>query len=180
MAGENKVNHWQQYEPPVKPESWTRTDEKHFYLRLIAALDDLYGRVRKITERDLAPDLKSWKDETGRDIASLAFGTEGLFAAVENNRLEFTQYGLVIKNAAGEAVFVQDTATGGLTIAGVLTALGGKIGGFTIGETSLSNGTSIVLDSEHGLVQLGNFTMHTALGACASLHPLFLEGVSIN
>lgn len=92
------------------------------------------------------------------DVASLALTTAGMAAAVNNNRLRFSAMGLEIINAQGVTVFKQDNASGDLTITGHIQAQSGRIGGFLIEPTSLSNGSSIVLSSE-GYVRLGKLVV---------------------
>lgn len=126
-----------------------------------------------IDSENLADELSERIDSAGTDeglirrvedaegnISELTFDTRGMIAAVKNNRLRFSQNGLEIINAAGDVVFKQDNANGNLTITGILRALGGVIGGFTIGDSSLSaGGTQIVLDALGGLVRLGQLTI---------------------
>ena len=155
MAENNQSMH--QYEPLRVPSNWS-TDEKRFVMQLTEIFDDIYRRFGRLRFEDFGKALKQRITDTEGNVTEIVQTTEGIVLAVNNNRLEFTANGLIIKNASGDVVFSQDSATGNLELTGVLRALGGVIGGFTIGQNSLHNGTSIVLDS-NGLVRLGDLTI---------------------
>ena len=81
------------------------------------------------------------------DIASLELSLSGVVASVEGNRLVFDSNGLTIKNAAGETVFFSSAITGTLNITGNINAAGGTIGGFTIGDNSITAPNGVKLYS---------------------------------
>lgn len=178
MADNQNVNYSQQYEPLPVPSDWSGL--RRLVMRLTEILDDVYRRYGRLRMEDMSKAFqKRIEDDEGNiaeiaetakgivlrvqdaegALAELILDTSGLVAAVENNRLSFTASGLEIRNAAGVTVFKQDNATGNLIITGAVVADSGRIGGFTIGKGSLSNGTDIVLDAANGLVQLGGLTI---------------------
>ncbi|MDR0897830.1 MAG: SH3 domain-containing protein [Oscillospiraceae bacterium] len=142
-----------QYEPLRTPSGWS-DEEKRLIVQLTDIFDDLYRRFGRLRFKDLGNALKTRMEDESGNLAEVMLSTEGLSAAVNNNRLAFTAAGLEIRNAAGVTVFRQDNDTGNLTVSGQLAATGGTIGGFTIGQDALYNGTGIVLSSL-GTVRLG-------------------------
>jgi len=123
---------------------------------LMKRVEDAEGNISSvsISARNILMQVSSM----GGSVSSLEISTAGLRAAVDNNRLEFSKYGLALINADGQAVFVQDNATGNLSVSGHISAKSGTIGGFAIGQNSLFNGDRIILDA-NGLVRLGNLTI---------------------
>ncbi len=179
MENKSNVNHTQQYEPPKTPSDWSEAGKK-FVVQLTEILDDIYRRFGRLRLEDLAPGVrKTIKDTAGNvlEIRQTAEGlaltvtdvkgklteikvtTDGIQAAVDGGRLVFSGSGLTILNSNGDAVFQQDMATGDVVLTGIIRALGGVIGGFTIGENKLYNGESLVLDPVNGMVRMGDFTL---------------------
>ncbi len=178
MADKSNVNHTHQYEPLNVPSDWSEAGKK-FVVRLSEIFDDIYRRFGRLRLEDLAPGVrKTIKDtegnvleiqETAEGLALTVSGvegklteikvtTDGIQAAVDGGRLVFAGNGLTILNSNGDVVFQQEMATGDLTLTGIIRALGGVIGGFTIGADSLHNGSSIIL-SANGFVQLGDLSI---------------------
>lgn len=158
-----------QYAPLRAPSSWS-TEERRLLAQLTEVFDDVYRRFGRLRFEDLSTKLRTRIEDDEGNIAELEVTTGGLSMAVNNNRLAFDESGLTILNAEGETVLAQDNETGNLTIAGVIHALaGGVIGGFTIGESALSNGDSIYLGSE-GLIRLGELMLQDTAGYGPTLH----------
>lgn len=103
-------------------------------------------------------ELRRQVEDTEGNVTQVAQTATELEALLNGTRFTLTAAGVTIRNAAGQVVFEQDANTGNLRIAGQIAATGGTIGGFTIGSTSLYNGTSIVLSSE-GQVRLGDLSV---------------------
>ncbi|MDR0929797.1 MAG: SH3 domain-containing protein [Oscillospiraceae bacterium] len=146
-----------QYEPLRTPSGWS-DEEKRLIVQLTEIFDDLYRRFGRLRFKDLGNALQTRMEDEAGNLAEVMLSTEGLSAAVNSNRLQFTAAGLEIRNAAGVTVFRQDNDTGNLMVSGNLAATGGTIGGFTIGADALYNGTTIVLSS-NGFVRLGQLTV---------------------
>ena len=95
----------------------------------------------------------------GGDIASLELSLSGVVASVEGNRLVFDSNGLTIKNAAGETVFFSSAITGTLNITGNINAAGGTIGGFTIGDNSITAPNGVKLYSSGNFSTVNNLQL---------------------
>lgn len=93
------------------------------------------------------------------DIASLELSLSGVVASVEGNRLVFDSNGLTIKNAAGETVFFSSAITGTLNITGNINAAGGTIGGFTIGDNSITAPNGVKLYSSGNFSTVNNLQL---------------------
>ena len=93
------------------------------------------------------------------DIASLELSLSGVVASVEGNRLVFYSNGLTIKNAAGETVFFSSAITGTLNITGNNNAAGGTIGGFTIGDNSITAPNGVKLYSSGNFSTVNNLQL---------------------
>lgn len=93
------------------------------------------------------------------DIASLEFSLSGVVASVEGNRLIFNANGLTIKNAQGQTVLSQNASTGNLTITGNITATSGTIGGFTIGNNSITAPNGVKLYSSGSFSTVNNLQL---------------------
>ena len=93
------------------------------------------------------------------DIASLELSLSGVVASVEGNRLVFDSNGLTIKNAAGETVFFSSAITGTLNITGTINAAGGTIGGFTIGDNSITAPNGVKLYSSGNFSTVNNLQL---------------------
>ena len=93
------------------------------------------------------------------DIASLELSLSGVVASVEGNRLVFYSNGLTIKNAAGETVFFSSAITGTLNITGNINAAGGTIGGFTIGDNSITAPNGVKLYSSGNFSTVNNLQL---------------------
>ena len=93
------------------------------------------------------------------DIASLELSLSGVVASVEGNRLVFDSNGLTIKNAAGETVFFSSAITGTLNITGNINAAGGPIGGFTIGDNSITAPNGVKLYSSGNFSTVNNLQL---------------------
>lgn len=93
------------------------------------------------------------------DIASLELSLSGVVASVEGNRLVFDSNGLTIKNAAGETVFFSSAITGTLNITGNINAAGGTIGGFTIGDNSITAPNGVKLYSSGSFSTVNNLQL---------------------
>ena len=96
---------------------------------------------------------------TEGDIASLELSLSGVVASVEGNRLVFDSNGLTIKNAAGETVFFSSAITGTLNITGNINAAGGTIGGFTIGDNSITAPNGVKLYSSGNFSTVNNLQL---------------------
>ena len=94
-----------------------------------------------------------------RDIASLELSLSGVVASVEGNRLIFNANGLTIKNAQGQTVLSQNAGTGNLTITGNITATSGTIGGFTIGNNSITAPNGVKLYSSGNFSTVNNLQL---------------------
>lgn len=146
-----------QYEPLRVPEGWSAS-EKRLIAQLTEIFDDLYRRFNRLRFEDLGGALRGRIEDTEGNVTQVAQTATELEALLNGTRFTLTAAGVTIRNAAGQVVFEQDANTGNLRIAGQIAATGGTIGGFTIGSTSLYNGTSIVLSSE-GQVRLGDLSV---------------------
>ena len=93
------------------------------------------------------------------DIASLELSLSGVVASVEGNRLIFNANGLTIKNAQGQTVLSQNAGTGNLTITGNITATSGTIGGFTIGNNSITAPNGVKLYSSGNFSTVNNLQL---------------------
>ena len=93
------------------------------------------------------------------DIASLELSLSGVVASVEGNRLVFDSNGLTIKNAAGDTVFFSSAITGTLNITGNINAAGGTIGGFTIGDNSITAPNGVKLYSSGNFSTVNNLQL---------------------
>ena len=93
------------------------------------------------------------------DIASLELSLSGVVASVEGNRLIFNANGLTIKNAQGQTVLSQNAGTGNLTITGNITATSGTIGGFTIGDNSITAPNGVKLYSSGNFSTVNNLQL---------------------
>ena len=93
------------------------------------------------------------------DIAFLELSLSGVVASVEGNRLVFDSNGLTIKNAAGETVFFSSAITGTLNITGNINAAGGTIGGFTIGDNSITAPNGVKLYSSGNFSTVNNLQL---------------------
>ena len=93
------------------------------------------------------------------DIASLELSLSGVVASVEGNRLVFDSNGLTIKNAAGKTVFFSSAITGTLNITGNINAAGGTIGGFTIGDNSITAPNGVKLYSSGNFSTVNNLQL---------------------
>ena len=93
------------------------------------------------------------------DIASLELSLSGVVASVEGNRLVFDSNGLTIKNAAGETVFFSSAITGTLNITGNINAAGGTIGGFNIGDNSITAPNGVKLYSSGNFSTVNNLQL---------------------
>ena len=93
------------------------------------------------------------------DIASLELSLSGVVASVEGNRLVFDSNGLTIKNAQGQTVLSQNAGTGNLTITGNITATSGTIGGFTIGNNSITAPNGVKLYSSGNFSTVNNLQL---------------------
>ena len=93
------------------------------------------------------------------DIASLELSLSGVVASVEGNRLVFDSNGLTIKNAAGDTVFFSSAVTGTLNITGNINAAGGTIGGFTIGDNSITAPNGVKLYSSGNFSTVNNLQL---------------------
>ena len=93
------------------------------------------------------------------DIASLELSLSGVVASVEGNRLVFDSNGLTIKNVAGETVFFSSAITGTLNITGNINAAGGTIGGFTIGDNSITAPNGVKLYSSGNFSTVNNLQL---------------------
>ena len=93
------------------------------------------------------------------DIASLELSLSGVVASVEGNRLVFDSNGLTIKNAADETVFFSSAITGTLNITGNINAAGGTIGGFTIGDNSITAPNGVKLYSSGNFSTVNNLQL---------------------
>ena len=93
------------------------------------------------------------------DIASLELSLSGVVASVEGNRLIFNANGLTIKNAQGQTVLSQNASTGNLTITGNITATSGTIGGFTIGNNSITAPNGVKLYSSGNFSTVNNLQL---------------------
>ena len=93
------------------------------------------------------------------DIASLELSLSGVVASVEGNRLIFNANGRTIKNAAGETVFFSSAITGTLNITGNINAAGGTIGGFTIGDNSITAPNGVKLYSSGNFSTVNNLQL---------------------
>ena len=93
------------------------------------------------------------------DIASLELSLSGVVASVEGNRLIFNANGLTIKNAQGQTVLSQNAGTGNLTITGNITATSGTIGGFTIGNNSITAPNGVKLYSSGSFSTVNNLQL---------------------
>ena len=93
------------------------------------------------------------------DIASLELSLSGVVASVEGNRLVFDSNGLTIKNAAGETEFFSSAITGTLNITGNINAAGGTIGGFTIGDNSITAPNGVKLYSSGNFSTVNNLQL---------------------
>ena len=93
------------------------------------------------------------------DIASLELSISGVVASVEGNRLIFNANGLTIKNAQGQTVLSQNAGTGNLTITGNITATSGTIGGFTIGNNSITAPNGVKLYSSGNFSTVNNLQL---------------------
>ena len=93
------------------------------------------------------------------DIASLELSLSGVVASVEGNRLIFNANGLTIKNAQGQTVLSQNSSTGNLTITGNITATSGTIGGFTIGNNSITAPNGVKLYSSGNFSTVNNLQL---------------------
>ena len=93
------------------------------------------------------------------DIASLELSLSGVVASVEGNRLVFDSNGLTIKNAAGDTVFFSSAITGTLNIPGNINAAGGTIGGFTIGDNSITAPNGVKLYSSGNFSTVNNLQL---------------------
>lgn len=142
---------------------------------ILTRVEDAEGDISTI--RQTAKEIIARVTDAEGGISEIQLTTDGIAAAVKNNRLRFTANGLEIINAAGDVVFRQDNATGGLTITGIIRALGGVIGGFTIADGSLHNGNRIVLDAVNGIVRLGQLMITDSLSAGPVLEAL--AGISV-
>jgi len=96
-------------------------------------------------------------------VSSLELTLDGVVASIDSNRLVFTAQGLSVKNAAGETVFAQDNSTGDLTITGTINASGGTIGGFTIGEDSITGPNGVELYSSGDSSVVNNITLRSGM-----------------
>lgn len=146
-----------QYEPLRTPSGWGE-EEKRLIVQLTDIFDDVYRRFGRLRFEDLGRAMQSRIEDGEGNVAELQLTTEGLSAAVNSNRLSFSAAGLTIKNAAGVTVFSQENDSGNLTVSGRIAATGGTIGGFTIEQNALHNGTSIVLGAD-GYVRLGDLSI---------------------
>ena len=93
------------------------------------------------------------------DVSSLELSLSGVVASVEGNRLVFDSNGLTIKNAAGETVFFSSAITGTLNITGNINAAGGTIGGFTIGDNSITAPNGVKLYSSGNFSTVNNLQL---------------------
>ena len=93
------------------------------------------------------------------DIASLELSLSGVVASVEGNRLIFNANGLTIKNAQGQTVLSQNAGTGNLIITGNITATSGTIGGFTIGNNSITAPNGVKLYSSGNFSTVNNLQL---------------------
>ena len=82
-----------------------------------------------------------------------------MVASVEGNRLVFDSNGLTSKNAAGETVFFSSAITGTLNITGNINAAGGTIGGFTIGDNSITAPNGVKLYSSGNFSTVNNLQL---------------------
>ncbi len=172
MASEMVKTH--QYEPLRTPPNWDG-EARQLVVQLSRILDDLYRRFNRLRFEDLGRTLrKRIEDGEGglsevlqtaseltatvgnleSGVASLSLTAGGIAAAVDSNRLSFSANGLEIRNAAGVTVFKQDNDMGNLEVSGNLAATSGAIGGFTIADSAIHNGTSIYFGAD-GFVRLG-------------------------
>ena len=114
--------------------------------------------LRRIGQGGGDQDLIQRVEDAEGNFTRFSISLQGVVTAVNEGSLEFGNFGLLIKNKAGDVVFSKDLQSGDLLITGILRALGGLIGGFTITQNALHNGSSIVLSSD-GYVQLGDLTI---------------------
>lgn len=179
MADSSKYVHSHQFEPLRVPSGWG-AEEKRLIAQLTEVLEDIYRRWGRLRFEDMNRTFRQRIEDdegnilevqqtaealsiqvTGIDgqITLWKVAVDGVTAAVNHNRLHFDETGLKIINAQGEAVFVQDIASGDLEIIGTIVALAGRIGGFTLENGVLHNGSTIRLDPFNGVIQLGNMTL---------------------
>ena len=93
------------------------------------------------------------------DVSSLELSLSCVVASVEGNRLVFNSNGLTIKNAAGKTVFFSSATTGTLNITGNINAAGGTIGGFIIGDNSITAPNGVKLYSSGSYSTVNNIRL---------------------
>jgi len=119
--------------------------------------------------------VKNTADGAEERVSSLELTLDGVVASIDNNRLSFTASGLTIKNAAGNIVFQQNNATGDLTLTGTINASGGNIGGFTIGEDSITGPNGVKLYSSGASSTVNNVWLGSGVDAFGNSYALMSQ-----
>lgn len=165
----------QQYEPLRTPQGWSG-DERRLIAQLTDIFDDIYRRFGRLRMEDLSSKTQAVinaKAESG-DVekleAELTLTAEGLSSKVSKGEV------ISAINQSAEEVAIEASKinlNGAVTANkyfkintdGSMEAVSGKIGGFTIGENTLTGQgkNTIILDSQTGDLQIGKLKILAGL-----------------
>lgn len=162
-----------QYEPLRTPQGWSG-DERRFIAQLTDIFDDIYRRFGRLRMEDLSGktqaviNAKAESEDVEKLEAELTLTAEGLSSKVSRGEV------ISAINQSAEEVGIEASKinlNGAVTanryfkinLDGSMEAVSGKVGGFVIGENTLTGGGAfpIALDAEDGVISAGNLFMRT-------------------
>ena len=162
----------QQYEPLRTPQGWSG-DERRLIAQLTDIFDDIYRRFGRLRMEDLSSktqaviNAKAESGDVERLEAELTLTAEGLSSKVSKGEV----ISAINQSAEEVAIEANKINLNGAVTAnryfkintdGSMEAVSGKIGGFTVGEKSLTGAGAnpIKLDAETGEFSVGGMTMY--------------------